>query len=66
MKLNNESIFSLKNNLSSFQGCQMVYFQTKNPNWGKFWRALEWKMFVYFMTVWNILRPFGIIYGRLI
>jgi hypothetical protein len=23
------------------QGCQMVYFQTKNPNLGKFWSALE-------------------------
>jgi hypothetical protein len=23
------------------QGCQMVCFQTKNPNWGKFRRALE-------------------------
>jgi hypothetical protein len=23
------------------QGCQMVYFQTKNPDLGKFWRALE-------------------------
>jgi hypothetical protein len=21
------------------QGCQMVYFQSKNPNLGKFWRA---------------------------
>jgi hypothetical protein len=25
------------------QGCQMVYFQTKNPDLGKFWRALELK-----------------------
>jgi hypothetical protein len=24
------------------QGCQMVYFQTKNPNLGKFWRAFNW------------------------
>jgi hypothetical protein len=23
------------------QGCQMVCFQTKNPNFGKIWRALE-------------------------
>jgi hypothetical protein len=23
------------------QGCQMVCFQTKNPNLGKFWRALD-------------------------
>jgi hypothetical protein len=48
------------------QGCQMVYFQTKNPNLGKFWRALEWKMLVYFMTIWNILRQFGITYGRFV
>jgi hypothetical protein len=41
------------------QGCQMVYFQTKNPNLGKFWRSLEWKMLVYFKVIWNILRPFG-------
>jgi hypothetical protein len=26
------------------QGCQMVSFQTKNPNLGKFWRAWDWKM----------------------
>jgi hypothetical protein len=44
----------------------MVYFQTKNPNLGKFWRALEWKILVYFMTIWNILLPFGIIYARLV
>jgi hypothetical protein len=44
----------------------MVCFQTKNPNLGKFWRALEWKMLLYFMTIWNILWPFGIIYGPLV
>jgi hypothetical protein len=45
----------------------MVYFKTKNPNLGKFWMALERKMFLYFMTIWNILGPFGIIiYGRLV
>jgi hypothetical protein len=27
----------------SEQGCQMVYFQTKNPNLGKFWRASDLK-----------------------
>jgi hypothetical protein len=46
-------------------GCQTVYFYTKNPNLGIFRRALEWKMFVHFMTTWNILLPFGIIYGCL-
>jgi hypothetical protein len=33
------------------QGCQMVCFQTKNPKLGKFWRALEWKVLVYFMVI---------------
>jgi hypothetical protein len=28
------------------QGCQMVNFQTKNPNLGQFGRALNWKMLV--------------------
>jgi hypothetical protein len=44
----------------------MVRFQTKNPDLGKFWRALERKMLVYFMTNWNILLPFGIICGHLV
>jgi hypothetical protein len=26
---------------------------------GKFWRALDWKMLIYFMSIWNILWPFG-------
>jgi hypothetical protein len=51
-------------NSSLNQGCQMVYFQTKNPNLGKFWRALELKMLVYFVVIWNILRPFDILYGH--
>jgi hypothetical protein len=40
------------------QGCQMVCFQTKNLNLGKFLRALDWKMLIYFMAIWNILRTF--------
>jgi hypothetical protein len=48
------------------QGCQMVCFQTKNPNLGKFWTALELKMMVYFMPIWKILRPFGILNGHLV
>jgi hypothetical protein len=31
----------------SGQGCQMVYFPTKNPNWDEFLRALVWKMLVF-------------------
>jgi hypothetical protein len=54
----------------SKQGCQMVYFQTKNHNLGKFWRVLQWKMLVYFVpfvfvAIWHILWPFGIYYGHL-
>jgi hypothetical protein len=30
---------------------------------GKLWRALDWKMLLYCVTIWNILRSFGIIYG---
>jgi hypothetical protein len=48
------------------QGCQMVYFQTKNTNMGKFLRPLEWKRLVYSWAIWNklrlfctFLRPFG-------
>jgi hypothetical protein len=48
------------------QGCQMVCFQTKNPNLGKFWRALGWKIFMYFMAIWNILWRFGIFNDHLV
>jgi hypothetical protein len=52
----------------------MVYFQAKNPNLGKIWGALEWKMLSYFMTIWNILGtaiwynlwPFGIVCSHLV
>jgi hypothetical protein len=37
------------------QGCQMVRFQAKNPNLGKFWRVLQRKILVYFMDTWSIL-----------
>jgi uncharacterized membrane protein len=33
------------------QGCQMVYFMTKNPHLSIFWRAWEGKMLVYFTAV---------------
>jgi hypothetical protein len=32
------------------QGCQMVYFQTKNSNFGILYQALEWKILVHFGT----------------
>jgi hypothetical protein len=36
------------------QGCQMVYFQTKNPKLGKFWRVLQRKILIHFMFIWYI------------
>jgi hypothetical protein len=48
------------------QVCQMVSFLAKNPNLGKFWRALDWKMLIYFMAIWNILQTFGIFYDHLV
>jgi hypothetical protein len=49
----------------------MVYFQTKNPNLGKFWRVLQWKMLVYFRETWSIvfcyvLWTFGVVRGNLV
>jgi hypothetical protein len=60
-------------------GCQMV---TKNTNLGTYWRALLWKMLVYFMEIWSMyftatcyilwtfglctLRPLVIFYGHLV
>jgi hypothetical protein len=37
----------------------MAYFQTQNLYLDVFWRALECKMFLYFMTILNI-------YGHLV
>jgi hypothetical protein len=54
------------NRRTSEQGCQMVCFQTKNPNLGKFWRVLQWEIFIYFMIIWSILRPLEIFYGHLV
>jgi hypothetical protein len=44
----------------------MVYFQIPNPTLGKFWRALEWKLLVFFIVTRNILRTFGIFNGHLV
>jgi hypothetical protein len=44
----------------------MVCFQTKNPNLGKFWKALEWKMLLYFMAIWHSVWQFGIGCGHLV
>jgi hypothetical protein len=44
----------------------MVCFRTKNPNLGKFRTALDWKMFINFMSTWNIYWRFGILYDHLV
>jgi hypothetical protein len=52
----------------------MVYFQTENPNLGKFWRVLQRKMLVYtvyghlvdFTATWYILWPNGLFSGYLL
>jgi hypothetical protein len=42
-------------------------FKPKIIIWEKILRALEWKMFyTYFLSIWNILLPFGIVYGDLV
>jgi hypothetical protein len=41
------------------QGCQMVCFQTKNPNLGKFGGTWNGKC-------WYIFWSFGIFYGQLV
>jgi hypothetical protein len=50
------------------QGCQMVCFQTKTPNLGKFYLEglrldnvyIFYGHLEYFMEIWDILWPFGI------
>jgi hypothetical protein len=39
----------------------MVYFRTKIPNLGTFWRSVECKMLVNFTPIWYIVRKFGIL-----
>jgi hypothetical protein len=46
------------------QGCQMAYFQTKNPNLGKFLRICNGKMLVYYEAIWSVFRPFVVFCGR--
>jgi hypothetical protein len=38
----------------------MDIFKPKNPKLGKFWRVLQCKMLVYYITFGLIIRPFGI------
>jgi hypothetical protein len=44
----------------------MVYFQTKNPNLGKFWSAVDWKTLKYLMAIWIIFLTLVIFYDHLV
>jgi hypothetical protein len=44
----------------------MAYFQTKNTSLGNFTSVLQWKMLVYFTTIWSVLRSFGTFCGHLV
>jgi hypothetical protein len=47
----------------------MAYFQTKTPNFGKFWWGdvvIFYDHLVYFTPFWYILWPFGIFCGHLV
>jgi hypothetical protein len=48
------------------QGCQMVYFHTKNTKLRTFWRALQWKMLVNVIAIWCIWRLLTILYRHLV
>jgi hypothetical protein len=63
-----EHVFKVKQSFAqpNDQGCQMVCFQTKKSYFGKFLRALEWKMLIYFMGISNILLTFGIFSDNLV
>jgi hypothetical protein len=44
----------------------MVYLKTKSSNLVLFWGALEWKMMVYFTTIWYILQPIVVFYDYMV
>jgi hypothetical protein len=53
-------LFNHERMVADKQGCQMVYFQTKNPNLGKNVEDLKCKTLVY------VGMSFGIFYSHLI
>jgi hypothetical protein len=56
--------------LLSFVGCGRVarwfIFNPKNPNLGKFLRVIDWKLFIYFMAIWNVWMAFWIFYEHMV
>jgi hypothetical protein len=51
---------------SSLAGLPDGLFSDQKYQFGKFWRVLRWKMLVYFMTIWHILRLFVTFKGNLV
>jgi hypothetical protein len=49
----------LDNQVPFIRVARFYIFKPKNSNLGKFWRVLQWKMLVYLMVIWSILRSFG-------
>jgi hypothetical protein len=41
-----------------------LFSKPKITIWVKCWRSLEWKMLLYFMTIWKIFWSFGTINSR--
>jgi hypothetical protein len=41
-------------------------FSNQKYHFGKFWRVLHWKLLVYFIAIWSILRQCGIFCAHLI
>jgi hypothetical protein len=58
--------WELRGQLASRVARWHTYFQTRNPNLGKFWSVLQWKMLVYFLAIWYILRPSDLFCGHLV
>jgi hypothetical protein len=56
-------IFGLLIFLAEGRVARWFIFKPKNP---KFGTALDWKILIYFMAIWNILGPFGIVYDLLV
>jgi hypothetical protein len=57
--LTNVATLSTRVRVGPAQGCQMVYFQTKNQSLGTFWIVLS-------LRCWCILWTFGLFYGHFI
>jgi hypothetical protein len=67
-------IQAIENVCPEEQGCQIVCFQTINPNLGKLWRVLQamedagifYGHLVHFMVFCYLLWTFGIVCGNLV